>query len=384
MNFEFATATRIIFGPGRLRQAGNLAAGMGQRAFVVRGASRERSALLIGLLAEAGVEAVEFSVDGEPTVDVVRRGTELAVSQNCDLVIGIGGGSALDTGKAISALATNPGDIYQYLEVIGEGRPLSVPPLPFIAIPTTAGTGTEVTRNAVIGSPEHAVKVSIRNPLMLPKIALVDPELTYSLPPNVTASSGMDALTQLIEPFTCNQPNPMVDALCREGISRVARSLQTAYEQGEDQAARLDMSLASMLGGIALANARLGGVHGFAGPIGGMCPAPHGVICARLLPVVMEYNIKAMEARMPGMEALERYVELAQLLTGVVDASPQESVEWVYALREALHIPALGKYGLSRADLGMLVGKAAQASSMKGNPVQLTDEEMGEIFLRSL
>jgi alcohol dehydrogenase class IV len=384
MNFEFATASRIIFGPGTVRQTGTLAAGFGKQALVVGGASGERAARLSELLAESGIFVTQLAVNGEPTVDVVREGTMIAVSQRCELVIGIGGGSALDAGKAISALATNPGDIYQYLEVIGQGKPLTAPPLPFIAIPTTAGTGTEVTRNAVIGSPQHSVKVSIRHPLMLPKIALIDPELTYSLPPQVTATSGMDALTQLIEPFTCNQPNPIVDALCRDGIVRSSRSLRKAFEHGEDHESRIDLSYTSMLGGVALANARLGGAHGFAGPIGGMASAPHGAICARLLPLVMEFNIRALEERAPGSEALGRYQQLARLLTGVEDSSALDGVRWVYELRETLHIPPLREYGISEQDIDLLVEKSTHSSSMKGNPVKLTSHEMSEILRRAL
>ena len=384
MDFEFATATRIIFGTGTISQVGALASSVGERALVVGGASGERASRVGTLLAESGLFVERFSVNGEPTVGMVREGARLARTHKFDLVVGIGGGSALDAGKAISAMATNLGEIFDYLEVIGKGMPLSAPPLPFIAIPTTAGTGTEVTRNAVIGSPQHKVKVSIRHPLMLPKIALIDPELTYSLPAQVTATSGMDALTQLIEPFTCNAPNPMVDALCLEGIDRSARSLRKAYEHPDDKNARNDLSFASMLGGIALANARLGGVHGFAGPIGGMSAAPHGAICARLLPVVLEFNIRALEKRLPGAGPLKRYTQLAMLLTGEENCSPQDGIEWIYDLREALRIPALRDYGLSEKDVDFLVEKSAQASSMKGNPIQLTRQEMSEILLRAL
>lgn len=210
------------------------------------------------------------------------------------MVIGLGGGSVLDAGKAIAALVTNLGNVFDYLEVIGKGQPLVNAPLPFIAIPTTAGTGTEVTRNAVLGSPAHGVKVSLRSPMMLPSLAIVDPELTYGLPPEITASSGLDALTQLIEPFVSVKANPMTDAICREGIRHAAKSLRTVYHNGADASAREGMSLASLFGGLALANAALGAVHGFAGPLGGMLNAPHGAICAKLLPLVMEVNIKVL------------------------------------------------------------------------------------------
>src|SRR5208282_5705063 len=227
-----------------------------------------------------------------------------------------GGGSAIDAAKAIAAMLTNKGELLDYVEIIGRGKPLTQPSAPFIAVPTTAGTGSEVTRNAVLASPEHRVKVSLRSPLMLPRVAVVDPELTYALPPAITASTGLDALTQLIEPFVCARANPMVDALCIEGIRRAARSLREVVHQNPGKSAREDMALASLFGGIALANAGLGAVHGFAGPMGGMFAAPHGALCAALLPGVMAANVAALRRRQPGGEGLRRYDEIARLLTG--------------------------------------------------------------------
>ncbi|NQU43994.1 iron-containing alcohol dehydrogenase, partial [bacterium] len=275
MRFEFATAGRIIFGSGQSRQVPDLAAGLGKAALVVTGRDASRAKDLLDCLSEAGLQPVVFQVPGEPTTDLALEGAELARRQGCDVVIGFGGGSVIDAGKAIAALATNPGDILDYLEVIGCGQPLLMIPAPYIAVPTTAGTGAEVTRNAVLGSPVHRVKVSMRSPHMLPKIAVVDPALTASMSAELTASTGLDALTQLLEVFVCNQPNPLTDAVCREGLGRAARSLRRACERG-DAAAREDMALASLFGGLALANAKLGAVHGFAGPVGGMFPAPHG------------------------------------------------------------------------------------------------------------
>ncbi len=375
MLFEFATAHRIRFGRGVAQEIGSLAAQMGTRALVVAGQNRTLS-----LLDSLTIPYTLFSVDREPTIELAQLGVEQ--SRDCNLVIGIGGGSALDAGKAIAALATNPGDPLEYLEVIGKGQPLQNPPLPMIAIPTTAGTGSEVTRNAVLASEEHRVKVSLRHPLMLPKVALVDPELTYSLPPHLTASTGMDALTQVIEPLVCSTPNPMTDALCREGIRRAGRSLQRAYEKGDDVQAREDMALTSLFGGLALANAKLGAVHGFAGPIGGMFPAPHGAVCARLLPLVMEVNIRALCQRDPQHDALNRYDEMAHLLTG--KSLALTGVKWVQHLCEALQIPPLSTYGITREHIPLLVEKSRHSSSMKGNPIQLTGEEMTEILERAL
>lgn len=384
MRFEFATATRILFGAGTLKEIGPLAAEMGHRALVVTGRSSERAAPLLESLAAHGVETTPFPVAGEPTTDLVRTGTVRAREAGCDLVIGFGGGSALDTGKAVAALLTNTGDLLDYLEIVGKGQPLSRSPVPYIAIPTTAGTGAEVTRNAVLASPEHRVKVSIRSPLMLPRLALVDPELTYSVPPEITACTGLDALTQVIEPFTCNQPNPMTDALCREALRRAARSLRRVYERGDDTIAREDMAVVSLFGGLALANARLGAVHGFAGPLGGTFGAPHGAICGRLLAHVMAVNVQALQERMARSNALRRYDEVAQVLISSPKATARDGVAWIQALCEALHVPPLSSYGVTLADLPLLVEKAAVSNGMKGNAVELTSDEMNEILSRAL
>ncbi|MCX7013427.1 MAG: iron-containing alcohol dehydrogenase, partial [Candidatus Sumerlaeota bacterium] len=232
-------------------------------AFVVTGRTLDRAAPLIERLKRRGIESVAFSTAGEPTTAMVSAGADRARRAECDLAIGIGGGSALDAAKAIAALLTNGGDVMDYLEVIGRGLPIARPSAPCIAIPTTAGTGAEVTRNAVLGAPEHRVKVSMRGPHLLPRLAIVDPLLTHSAPPAVTASTGLDALTQLLEVFVSNQANPMTDGVCREGLARAGRSLRRAYENGSDAAARGDMALASLFGGLALANAKLGAVHGF-------------------------------------------------------------------------------------------------------------------------
>jgi alcohol dehydrogenase class IV len=384
MRFEFATATRIIFGTGTLREVGSIAAEMGSRSLVVTGRTVTRAKPLFDLLAAQGIETVTFSVAGEPTTEVVRLGTQRAREANCDLVIGFGGGSALDTGKAVAALLTNGGDPDDYLEAIGRGQPLTRPSAPYIAIPTTAGTGAEVTRNAVLLSPGHRVKVSLRSPLMLPRLALVDPELTYSMPPEVTASTGLDALTQVMEPYVSNRANPLTDTLCREGMRRAARSLRRACQHGDDAAAREDMALVSLLGGLALANAKLGAVHGFAGPIGGMFPGPHGAVCASLLPHVMAINVQALQKRSPESQALRRYDKIARIVTGNEKATTDDGVAWVRELCQALQIPSLAAYGMTEDDFPLLIEKASVASSMKGNPVQLTPNEMREILARAL
>ena len=379
-SFEFATANRIIFGPGKINELGKQIDGHTKHVLLVRGYSSDAIPRVKEIL--SSFDITEFQVHGEPTVDLIREGSKAA--QDCDLIIALGGGSVLDTAKAIAILVTNPGDIFDYLEVIGKGQPLVNAPLPYIAVPTTAGTGSEVTRNAVIESPEQNVKVSLRSPLMLPRLALVDPELTYHLPPEVTASSGLDALTQLIEPFVSVKANPMTDAICREGISYAARSLRRAYEDGADKEAREGMSLAALFGGLALANAALGAVHGFAGPLGGMLHAPHGALCARLLPLVMEANIKALETRQPENPTLVRYAEIAHILTGEKEAAPLDGAKWTRELVGALKIPGLSQYGMSKEDFPEAVDKTMKANSFKGNPVPLSEEELTKILEQAL
>ncbi len=376
MKFEFATATRIIFGPGTLQQVGGLASELSRRALVVTGRDSRRAEPLRQLLTAGGVTTSFFPVSGEPDLNTITNGVAQAKAEGCELVISFGGGSALDAGKAIAAMLTNPGELLDYLEVIGHGHALPNASAPFIAIPTTAGTGSEVTRNSVLASPEHQVKISLRSPHLLPKVALVDPELTYNLPPNITASTGLDALTQLIEPFASSRANPMTDALCRAGIRRVARSFRAAFHDGQNPAAREDMSLASLFGGLALANAGLGAVHGFAGPIGGRFPAPHGAICAALLPHVMETNVRALSQRQPESESVRRYEEVAQLLIGNPKAHAQDGISWVRQLVTELEIPPLRTYGLSGESTPELVAQALKASSMKANPIALMPDEL--------
>ena len=384
ISFEFATAARIVFGSGTLGEVAPAVAGLGRRALVVTGRSVDRAAALMEQLESVKVAADTFPVSGEPTLDTIRAGVEKARVCASEVLIGFGGGSAIDASKAIAVLLTNPGSLLDYLEVIGRGKPLTHPPLPCVAVPTTAGTGAEVTRNAVLTAPDHRVKVSLRSPLMLPRLAVVDSALTLSLPPDLTASTGLDALTQLIEAFLCNRPNPITDALSREGMRRAAGALRRACRDGQDRQARHDMALASLLGGMVLANARLGAVHGLAGPLGGMFPAPHGMICARLLPVVMAANVRAIERRAPESPVLERFVEVARLLAGDAAATLPAGLAWLEALVEDLGVLPLSRFGLSDHDLPAVITQAKQASSMKGNPIALEEQELTTILRRAL
>lgn len=379
MKFEFTAAARIIFGTGASREIGALAGECGKHAMVVTGRDSSRAEKLLASLRAAGVRAAVFSVAGEPDISTVENGVALAKKDQCDFVVGFGGGSALDAAKAIAAMLANDGDLLDYLEIIGRGKSLKNPSVPLITIPTTAGTGSEVTRNAVLASPQHGLKVSLRSPLMLAKFAVVDPELTSDLPPAITARTGMDALTQLIEPFVCLRSNPMTDGLCVEGLSRAARSLRIAFHESQNKPAREDMAVASLFGGLALSNAGLGAVHGFAGPIGGMFPkAPHGAICAALLPHVMQTNIHALRQRYGQSPALERYDRIAQICIGSRNVTADAGVNWVRELVKELHIPGLRTYGVRAEHIDELVDKAAKASSMKANPIALTREELGK------
>jgi alcohol dehydrogenase class IV len=380
MQFEFATATRIVFGEGSLKSVPEQAAAMGTRVLLVTGKNGERAAKLARELDEAGVTVIRFTVPGEPDTEMVSAAVGAARQAACDLVIGMGGGSVVDAGKAVAALLTNPGELMRYLEVIGEGRPTEKPSAPYIAIPTTAGTGAEVTRNAVIQSVEHRVKVSMRSPLMLPTLAVVDPDLTLSMPPSVTASTGLDALTQLLEAYVSRRANPLTDGLCREGLQRAAAGLAAAFRDGSDRAARRDMAIASLFGGLALANAGLGAVHGFAGPMGAMFNIPHGILCGRLLPFVTAANVRAITQREPDSPLLQRFAEAAVLLTGQPNATAAEGVEWIEALCRELSVAPLKDFGMNKEDIPRSMEKARVASSMKGNPIELTDKELAGIL----
>jgi len=389
VTFEFATAGRILFGPGVLAQVPAALAGWKiDRALLVTGRQPARAAPFAASLQAAGVAVTTFAVDAEPTVELARAGVRSVRESGATAVVAYGGGSALDAGKAIAVLATNGGEPLDFLEVVGRGRALTQPPLPLVAIPTTAGTGSEVTRNAVLTASEAGVKASLRSPSMLPRLAAVDPDLLAALPRGVIASSGLDALSQVIEPFLSVRANPLSDALAREGIRRSAGALGRAYANGlaEDGAAREDLAITSVCGGLCLANAGLGAVHGFAAPAGGMLGAPHGAICAALLPHTLAVNLRALRARAPQHPALPRFRELAALLTGRPEAevSGEDAIVFVEALCRALHVPGLAHHGLTTAAVPALVAHAKASSSMRGNPLALTDDELTEIAERAL
>jgi alcohol dehydrogenase class IV len=385
MDFEFASATRIVFGAGKASVVADwLDAQQLTRVLAVRGRDPARGAALWSALEARGARVEHFVVASEPSVELARLGASRCSEWRAQAVVALGGGSVIDAGKAIAALAANGGDPLDYLEVIGKGAPLLRPSLPFAALPTTAGTGAEVTRNAVLSSPRHGVKASLRSPFMLPALAVVDPQLLRGAPPGVLRSSGLDALSQLIEPFVSVKANPLCDALAREGLQRSRRSLERAVLEGAGELERADLALASLFGGLCLANAGLGAVHGFAAPAGGMYQAPHGAVCAALLPHVMAINVRALGERAGDDTLLARYRELARLLSGDASAEPADGVRWVEQLCRKLQVPGLSAYGMTLADVPVLAERAARASSMKGNSIVLTEDELREIAVRAL
>ncbi len=383
LHFEFSTAGRILFGPDSLNEISSLSQ-WGKHALLVVGHNPERASCALQLLHKSGIATSIFSVHGEPTVDTVNQATTVALSSSCDLVIGMGGGSVIDTAKAVATMLGNGGELLDYLEVVGHGKPLTRPPIPFVAIPTTAGTGTEVTRNAVIAVPEHQRKVSLRSAQMLARLAIIDPNLLVSLPSSVIAFSGLDAFTQLIEPLVSVRANPLTDSFCREGIARSVRSLKPAFDGERSLPVLEDLALASLLGGLALANAGLGVVHGLAAVIGGRFEAPHGAICAALLPWATQVNLQALTKRAPTSFSLTRYREIAVLATGLPHAAPQDGVAWIKNQCQALCIPGLSHWGLTANDVADIVAKSQSSSSLRSNPITLHPEELSSIMLQAL
>ena len=349
------------------------------RTLLVRGSDPGRSAPFRSELEACGIRIAEFALRGEPKVADLEAAVAVARSERVGAVVAVGGGSVVDLGKAVAALAPHGTDPLDHLEVVGRGMPLPGPGLPCAALPTTAGTGSEATRNAVIGA--QGVKVSLRGPQLMPRLAVVDPSFARGLPRELTAWTGMDALVQLLEPLVSRFANPFVDGLCREGIPRSVRSLPVALERPDDLEARSDLSLASLLSGLALANARLGAVHGLAAPIGGAFPAPHGAVCARLLLPVWKANLSALD-RAP--EARARFREAARLLTGNPRAEAEDGLGEVERLSSMADAPGLSRWGMTESDIPAIRDAGLRASSMKGNPVELGAEEIDGILHAAL
>lgn len=381
--FGFEAPSDIRFGVGRSAEALHLCASWGRRGLLVRGSSAERSSTLRQQFFEGGLELDEEVIVDEPDLHGLRAALARVRARSVEFVVAMGGGSVLDFGKALAGLLGSREDPLVHLEVVGGGRPLDGPGVPFLAIPTTAGTGAEVTKNAVIDVRTQGVKVSLRSPFLLARVALLDPTLTVSVPPIITAQTGFDALAQVIEPFVSCFAQPMTDALCRAAISRGPAALRRAYADGTDLAARAEMMFVSLCGGLALANAKLGAVHGFAGPLGGVYHAPHGALCARLLPFVLRANLEAIDAA-SRWDLRARFDELGRLLSGDSAARGEDAVALCFSLAEALDIRPLRAFGMVERDIPGLVASSARASSMKGNPIVLDERTLATILLQAL
>jgi alcohol dehydrogenase class IV len=387
-SFEFFSVPRIVFGPGQLDRLTELCGVLGRRPLLVSNVDAPRAGGLTDkvshLLAAAGLAATVVVLRQEPEIADVERSLATAREAGCDMLIGLGGGSAIDLAKAVAGLLSNGGSPLDYMEVIGAGRRLTRPAAPWVAVPTTAGTGAEVTRNAVIASREKRYKASIRSEHLLARVVLVDGELGRSVPPEITAYSGMDALCQLIESYVSRRANAMTDALILPGLSLAAGALPRAWADGQDIQARCDMALAAMWSGLALANAGLGAAHGLAAPLGANFPAPHGAICAALLPHVMAANAKALHAQAQDHPVLGRLAVVGRALTqqSRLDDSQavQAGIEFVAGLCRRLGVPPLRQFGLSQECVPVMVPLAQQASSMKGNPVELSATALTEIL----
>lgn len=377
--FALSLPPRITFGVGTAEQVPGIVAGHGSRVLIVTGSNPDRVAAVLDLVRSAAAQSAVVPVGSEPSVADARRAADEAQRIDADVVLAVGGGSAIDLAKAAAVLIANGGDPLDFIEVVGRGLPMSAAPVPLVAVPTTSGTGAEVTANAVLAVPERAVKASLRHPLMVPRHAVIDPELTLGCPPTITAASGMDALTQCLEPYVSNRANPASDGWARTGLIAAGRGLRAAYADGSDLAARSQMSLASLMGGLALANAKLGAVHGFAGVIGGMTSASHGAVCAALLPHVCRANLAHADDALHG-----RFDDIARWLTGSPDATAQDGIEWIEETCALLGVRGLGAFGLSDSDTDEVVAGAARASSMAGNPVTLEAEELARILRSAL
>jgi alcohol dehydrogenase class IV len=384
VRLDLAVPGDIRFGAGRVSEVPGALADLGAgRVLVVTGRTTSRADAIRSALNEANISSVVFGVTSEPSIERVRAAVDGLLETGCDAVLGFGGGSPLDVAKAVAVLATSGTDPLEHLEVIGAGRPIERPGLPCVAVPTTAGTGSEVTRNSVLSG--SGVKASLRSPLLLPKVALVDPDLLVGVPKPTIAASGMDALSQLIEPLLSQRANPFTDALAREGIRRSARSLRRAYDEGmEDPGVREDLGMASLFSGICLANSGLGAVHGLAAAAGARLSAPHGAVCAAVLAAAIDVNLRALRDRAPDHQAVQRITEVATLFTGRPDATAEDAIFWLQELTAVLSIPGLASYGLAEAEIDAVVAAAQKASSMRGNPIELGDQEVSEIVTRSL
>jgi alcohol dehydrogenase class IV len=386
-NFDFFSVPHIAFGVGKLSVLPALAKALGDVILLVFNGGDGPRERVVAALKPAGVKLIAHRQKGEPTVADVDAALAAARDAKCTGVIGTGGGSAMDCAKAVAGLLANGGSALDYMEVIGRGQKIARPAIPWIAIPATAGTGAEVTRNAVIGEPSKKFKASLRSELLLPRAAIIDPEIQLDLPPNPTAWSGMDALCQCIESYTSTGANPLTDALALHGVGLAAANLRRAFEHGRDIAARSAMATAALISGITLTNAGLGAVHGFAAPLGANFDVPHGAVCAALLPHVISANIMAAGAG-DNDGAIDRYADVGRAMTGKwfldQDQALSAAIGGTQTLAKDLQIPPLKKFGLTLAAVPEMISLAKKASSMKFNPVVLSDVTLADVLARAI
>ncbi len=372
--FQFMTATRIIFGEGALQSSLSIINQFGYSVLLVTGQDKQRAIPILNYLKAQSMRYQHVAISGEPNITMVEETAVLGRKFKPDMVIAIGGGSVLDMGKALAAIIPNHGNVYDYVEVVGRNVPLKAKPLHFIAIPTTASTGSEVTRNAVLKSGQDKVKVSLRSPDMLADVAIVDPTLTYDTDPYTSGRGAMDAFTHLMEAYVCGEPNPLTDMVCEEGLRRLSRSVIAGCKHN-DHKARSDLSFAALLGGMAITNAKLGAAHGLASALGGKLDAPHSVITARLAPHVMQENIYA--AKKAGRtDVMNRYRKLAQLVTGRTNANEHDGVLWVKMILDKLELPSLGQFGVCQTSFEQVASDALKSVAIKGNPLPLNQERL--------
>ncbi|OIQ26669.1 iron-containing alcohol dehydrogenase [uncultured Vibrio sp.] len=372
--FHFMTSTRIIFGEGALQSSLSVLNQFGYSVLLVTGKDQSRSSPLLSYLKSQNIRYQHVSVSGEPNITMIEETAVVGRKFKPDMVVSIGGGSVIDMGKALAAIIPNQGSVYDYVEVVGRNVPLKTKPIPFIAIPTTASTGSEVTRNAVLRSGQDKVKVSLRSPEMLADVAIVDPTLTYGTDPYTSGRGAMDVFTHLMEAYVCGDPNPLTDMVCEEGLRKLAGAVIAACRH-DDYSARSDLSFAAMLGGMAITNAKLGAAHGLASALGGKLNAPHSVITGQLAPYVMRENIEV--AKESGrQDVLQRYIRLAQLVTGRTNVHVDDGVLWVRMMLDKLELPKLSEFGVCSTSFDQVAEDTLMSNAIKGNPLPLTKERL--------
>ena len=383
--FSIARLPRIEFGSGALEKLPEIAAGYGNFLLIVTGlrsfAESEAGTRLFAQLRQRGLAWEQVRVSGEPSPEFVDATVAALRGTPFDAVVGIGGGSALDAAKAIAGLLRPGNSVMDHLEGVGPERPYHGPSTPFIAVPTTAGTGSEATKNAVLTAP-GGFKKSFRDDRLVAEWAIVDPDLLATCPPALIAADGLDAFTQILESFVSTRANPLTDALARSGIM-AARDALPALHRQQSAAARAPMAYASLVSGICLAQTGLGAVHGLASPLGAFFPIPHGVVCGTLVAAATASNIAALEARAPDHPALPKYGEIGRRFAMQKGLSGSEARAFlVDSLRRwevELALPRLAAYGIGESDLPRIVA-ASRGGSMKTNPIVLTDAELTDIL----